>query len=1375
MPRQPELAGRIEPCAVRGRPHDLSADGRPRLELAARTTPVVAQLIPVGDTVTAGERRMLEHLRANLSSEWIVLGNPRVHSGKFSREVDAIAIGPRRVWVIDDKGFSGVIRGDTYRWVFEDGTVRTKVVDSIQHAGSMASGVLARLGAPFTNIWIAPVVTLSLDDVELLVEDDRIADIVVRLSDSIPFLTGGEGKKPILDAEQRSTLAEAFAGAAIGARVRGRLETIGRYRLTERISSGDISTTFVAQRQGTADVVELKLYDLTQRSPDLPSALRQTRAEQEYRAVYELRDVPGVLHMADSFQPVEGYGGELYYFALDLPGGPTLASKVDDPDWPFANRLRAARQLVATLEEIHRSPVVHRALTPDVVWFWGSDFQFKVGGFQFARLPGHTLGLSADQISTDGYTAPEVAAEPASATKRSDLYSLAAICWEILTGTRPFGDRPRELDAPMPAVPVGLSETPQLGPVRDELDRLLATQPDARPAAASGLASALDMALAAVAESGERPAATSHPLPAGAQLGEFRVRQFLGSGGAFHAYLVENDEGTRQWVARVARHPERLHDALMEFGVLTQLEHSAIVRPIAVNTAVDAAYHMLQEYSGPITLRDLLVNGPAPPKVIAQIGSAIAGALDYLETRAKPIFHGDITPTNIALGESGPKLIDFGLTYLLDPEHDPGAVVGTMPYRPPERDAPGVPWPSSGDIYSLGVVLGELLFGELPYNTTGGQFDKRSLNEELFAHGHGSFELRAAVRTAVEPDAKNRFRTAADLVAVLNGTPELADDRPPRLERGHVPLLDSLLSLESRGSFNAENRGLDSAFSRATYVPTELDDVLLPELLSHRYALVVLTGNPGDGKTAFIQQLLLALVPEYSGALPIHHWQQRDAAGWEFEAVLDGSAADEARVMSSDQVIDDLLKPIERAGPEPGTAQRARRTSLLAVNDGRLLEYLDDRRERRPSWIVDQLLGQLGERPAQPHGEVLVVDLNSRSLAHPGEHDVVQRVIQVLLGKDADETWAPCRTCRAAAFCHVQFNVDTLRSAASGDIAGRLRDLVLLVHSRGRLHVTMRELRSALAVALFGDQTCEEIHSELETLDPDLPSRRLSRVYWNRLFAPGEQGGRLLAETAELDPGSDDLPDFDRAALVALAGRDEAESLYHSVAGRSPLTVSDEFGQAHDRHQFTQLRRRAFFEGRRALSTGAPLPEALAMTPLSHSRTWFDVLGRPPQDSIWTSMRDRICRGISLTDDLPESNLETHVAVRTASAASGDLTVVRLFPVGEFRLGWEEPRGNQRRIGFVPTAMILGHGERLDPALEISIDLFELLLRAADGFRLGTEELETVAANLRLFKDRLLALPANEVVLVHPELGSRHVTQRLIDGVRSIWLDGAGT
>jgi hypothetical protein len=86
----------------------------------------VARLIHLGETVTRGEKKMLDYLQRVLPNEWTIFGNAQVTSGDLNREVDAIVVGDRCIWVIDEKGFGGPIEGDEHAWILSHGSARER-------------------------------------------------------------------------------------------------------------------------------------------------------------------------------------------------------------------------------------------------------------------------------------------------------------------------------------------------------------------------------------------------------------------------------------------------------------------------------------------------------------------------------------------------------------------------------------------------------------------------------------------------------------------------------------------------------------------------------------------------------------------------------------------------------------------------------------------------------------------------------------------------------------------------------------------------------------------------------------------------------------------------------------------------------------------------------------------------------------------------------------------------------------------------------------------------------------------------------------------------------------------------------------------------
>ncbi|MBM3298692.1 MAG: NERD domain-containing protein, partial [Deltaproteobacteria bacterium] len=141
----------------------------------------MAKLIPLGDCVTRGEQRTLEYLQKFLPDDWVVFGNAQVTSGELTREIDAIVVGDRCVWVVDEKGFGGVITGDEHTWILSDGSARERVLSHILHAAKMVKGKLVAADRRLDQIWIEGLVLLSADDVEVLVEDPRISRTVWKL------------------------------------------------------------------------------------------------------------------------------------------------------------------------------------------------------------------------------------------------------------------------------------------------------------------------------------------------------------------------------------------------------------------------------------------------------------------------------------------------------------------------------------------------------------------------------------------------------------------------------------------------------------------------------------------------------------------------------------------------------------------------------------------------------------------------------------------------------------------------------------------------------------------------------------------------------------------------------------------------------------------------------------------------------------------------------------------------------------------------------------------------------------------------------------------------------------------------------------------
>jgi eukaryotic-like serine/threonine-protein kinase len=300
-----------------------------------------------------------------------------------------------------------------------------------------------------------------------------------------------------------------------------------------------------------------------------------------------------------------------------------------------------------------------------------------------------------------------------------------------------------------------------------------------------------------------------NPSVLGQQISHYQIIALLGAGGMGRVFLARDSRLGRQVALKLlptqyTQDAERVRRFQTEAKAASALNHPNILTIHDVGEAAGKQF-IATEYVEGQTLRQLLQRGPVPAAQVIEIALQLTDALAAAHQAG--IIHRDIKPDNVMLRPDGyVKVLDFGLAKLTERHgdtatrrhgeeemNDPqsairnphltrsGVVMGTISYMSPEQ-ALGQAVDARTDIFSLGVMLYELLTGVQPFRGT----SEAATYNAILNHtpppltqsvAHLPVEFAGIIERSLEKDRELRYQTAADLRAAFKRLQRTSDSQ----------------------------------------------------------------------------------------------------------------------------------------------------------------------------------------------------------------------------------------------------------------------------------------------------------------------------------------------------------------------------------------------------------------------------------------------------------------------------------------------------------------------------------------------------------------------------------------------------------------------
>jgi serine/threonine protein kinase len=1256
----------------------------------------MAELTIMGPFEGPGEKPTCEYLAEVLPASWRVICNRKLPTNTAD-DVDIIVIGENAVFLVEEKSWGPKVVVGSHLWSVvkyggksED---RSNPFNSISTKSRKAATWLKNVSPElnkFKQFLTIPIVILSHPQIEILEKPGyKIPDNIFTLDESKEFFefldknNAGSGLQ-----ELNNKITSAILDLDVSDH---ELSRIGQYEVSRELPSRKGLRVFEAEHTITGETTFLKCY-----SDQYWSSLGQVAESIVNR---EIQVMVRLLQTNRSWFHKDPFHFELKnwtVFPIVKPNGiRSIQELIEDSTLSFFKdkSLEICRDAFEALDEVHSENIAHKVLTPSRIWV-GKGLKIRFSDFYLAHIDGDQSVVALEEDSSSvPFRDPEASLSLEFSDAKSDVYALSLSLLSWLTG-KPVDKKDSMFDEANSAEPESLISILSKGLTADKESRWTARM------LADALANLLEPSIPKPIVDGVAQFEVGNVISS-----RFEILEKLGSGGVATTWKVRD-----RYADGNVKVLKQLHDednyklAAKEFGNANKLDHPGCSKTKEMHEKPSPGF-LINEFIPGITLLEKSKEVGFGVSEARAISKQCLTTLGYIHQES--LVHGDISPKNIIVGEDGQvTLIDFGFLASIGKIQQ----IGTPATLAPEVKS-GKPLSPQSDIYSLGSTFVRILLGRQPnvsrLDSDGkASFASQPLSDnEIQQWGEDGAAFLEVLLKCSSPQPEHRYQSAQEvLVAIQKAVPTPVSKLPKKgstpNQNPAVALIRSLYTGSSEGATNI--LGITSEFAKETYVGTRLDSALLPDILNGNLDALFLTGNPGDGKTSFLQQVQGEL--KNSGAEGEEHswgWLL-ELNGRKFHAIFDASESHEA--MSSDELVSSALSKVANGNY----------TALLAVNDGRLRQFFIENEEDFPEFSQEVERFFMGLSPQLQR--FAIVDLKMRSLAAGDESQISSEILDTLT---APKLWEICGDCSSQPQCPAFAN--------AGKLAGPSREktatLLQISHLRRTKRATLRQIRSTFGYLITGDLSCDDVHQavannqDLSTTSADL----------GHLIFGGTSSDPLIQEWADFDPAQLVSPVVDRFL-------------------RSPEAPEGASGEIESHTTFM----RNHFLGLHAKTEPAiPSSESSYYKYLDE---YLSILGDPDDEK----HKARIIKGVARLIGAYGYD-GPNLAVSQARPRS-DWSVLKPSLQSEFRLlanNFESPY-----VEFYPDLLMLRHES--GAVLNISLDTAEVILGACDGTLFGDLRTDSIKFDIESFGKKLLRQLSDNLIVVEPS-GMNHVVNS-VDG-----------